>query len=408
MHIGRWTDAGACGGPRNRLWRCGFPSSAAFLLAAVTLSAQTRDDFEYWDANGNGDLTCSEAYRRGGSSGLKLPAYRYDRHGTAITYEWLQRRRSSDGDGDGSACESNSNPTGYVPQRVGTPARAPGGCPDDAETWRGLKVCEERPRTGYDRADYGTGYRTLEDEIIAMLPGTMKHAGQVYTPYSCLPFTIRPGGGAETDIEHIVALAEAHDSHIQSDRRRIFASDLDNLTIADPRVNRALKRDSDAGEWAPDHHGAWFAERVIAVKLKYGLSVDRAERDSLKALLAGGGERLDCSGRSGSAISTEMGATVLGVPVEATGLQPNHPNPFNRGSRIAYRLGAAGPVRLEVYNALGQPVRVLVDEDLQDAGMYQVEWDAWDRGVGRVASGVYYARLHHSGRAWTGRLLYLR
>ena len=209
----------------------------------------------------------------------------------------------------------------------------------------------------------------------------MKHAGQVYTPYSCLPFTIRPGGDAGTDIEHIVALAEAHDSHIQSDRRRIFASDLDNLTIADPRVNRALKRDSDAGEWAPDHHGAWFAERVIAVKLKYGLSVDRAERDSLKALLAGGGERLDCSGRSGSAISTEMGATVLGVPVEATGLQPNHPNPFNRGTRIAYRLGAAGPVQA---GGLQRPGAIRCASSwmrtLQDAGMYQVEWDAWDQG----------------------------
>ncbi|MCY3738215.1 MAG: T9SS type A sorting domain-containing protein [Gemmatimonadaceae bacterium] len=408
MHTGRWTDSGGCRGPRDRLWRCWLSSSAALLFSAVTLSAQTRDDFEYWDANGNGDLTCSEAYRGGGPAGLKLPAYRYDRHGTAITYEWLQRRRSSDGDGDGSACESNSNPTGYVPQRVDTPGPAPDGCGDDAETWRGLKVCEERPRSGYDRSDYGTGYRTLEDEIIAMLPGTMKHAGQVYTPYSCLPFTIRPGGGAGTDIEHIVALAEAHDSHIQSGRRRLFASDLDNLTIADPRVNRALKRDSDAGEWRPDHHGAWFAERVIAVKLKYGLSVDPAERDSLKALLAGGGARLDCSERSGSVISTEVEATVLGVPGEPTGLEPNHPNPFNRGTRIVYQLGTAGPVRLEIHNALGQSVRILVDEDFQDAGMYQVEWDARDQRRGRVASGVYYSRLHHSGQARTRRLLYLR
>ncbi len=397
MHIGRWTDSSGCRGPRDRLWRCGLSSSAALLFSAVTLSAQTRDDFEYWDANGNGDLTCSEAYRSGGPAGLKLPAYRYDRHGTAITYEWLQRKRSSDGDGDGRACESNSNPTGYVPKRVDAPAPVPDGCPDDAETWRGLKVCEERPRTGYDRADYGTGYRTLEDEIIAMLPGTMKHAGQVYTPYSCLPFTIRPAGDAGTDIEHIVALAEAHDSHIQSGHRRIFASDLDNLTIADPRVNRALKRDSDAGEWSPDHHGAWFAERAIAVKLKYGLTVDPAERDSLKALLAGGGARLDCSERSGS-VSTEVEATVLGVPVEATGLDP----------RIVYRLATAGPVLVEIYSALGQSVRTLVDEDSQDAGMYQVEWDARNQRGGSVASGVYYSRLHHSGRARTRRLLCLR
>ena len=36
----------------------------------------------------------------------------------------------------------------------------------------------------------------------------------------------------------------------------------------EPKVRR------DAGEWTPARHGAWFAERVIAVKLEYELSVD--------------------------------------------------------------------------------------------------------------------------------------
>ena len=46
--------------------------------------------------------------------------------------------------------------------------------------------------------------------------------------------------------------------------------------------------------WMPTHHGAWFAERVIQVKLEYGLTVDPAERDALEALLAGGGAQLNC------------------------------------------------------------------------------------------------------------------
>ena len=79
-----------------------------------------KDDFEYWDANGNGDLTCSEA-RRNGADGLKLPAYEDNRDGTGIIYEWLQRSRSSDTDGDGIACDSTSNPDGYVPGST-TPA----------------------------------------------------------------------------------------------------------------------------------------------------------------------------------------------------------------------------------------------------------------------------------------------
>ena len=260
------------------------------LAVPMAVAAQTKDDFAYWDQSGNGDLTCSEALGR--DEGLRLPAYRDDRDGTGIIYEWLERGRSSDGDDDGIGCDSESNPNGYIPQAQ-TPVE-PQGCPADAEVWRGLQVCEEQPRDGYDRDAFGTGYRSLEDDIIAALPATMRAAGQVYTPYSCLAFDIAPDGTAATDIEHIVALAEAHDSRIADDRRRDIAADLDNLTIADPTVNRSQKSDRDAAGWMPDRHGRWFAERVLAVKLEYGLSVDRAERDALEALLAGGGAELNC------------------------------------------------------------------------------------------------------------------
>ena len=214
----------------------------------------------------------------------------------------LERSRSSDTDSDGIACDSASNPNGYIPSRR-EPSRSrtrpavqvETSCSADAETWRGLKVCDEQPRDGYDRDAFGTGYSSLEDDIIAALPSTMKANGQVYTPYSCLAFGITATGTAATDIEHIVALGETHDSGIADNRRRDIASDPDNLTIADPTVNRSEKSDRDAAEWVPARHGAWFAERVIQVKLKYGLSIDPAERAALEALLAGGGAQLNCT-----------------------------------------------------------------------------------------------------------------
>ena len=43
------------------------------------------------------------------------------------------------------------------------------GCSAAAEIWRGLVVCSERPRDGYDRSAFGTGYRKLKDDIIAAL-----------------------------------------------------------------------------------------------------------------------------------------------------------------------------------------------------------------------------------------------
>ena len=126
------------------------------------------------------------------------------------------------------------------------------------------------------------------------MPPTIKANGQLYTPYPCITCDITANGTAETDIQHIVALAEAHDNRIADDRRRAVASDLVNLTTADPAANRSEKSDRDAAESMPVRHRVWFAERVVQVKLEYGLSVDPAERDALEVLLAGGEVQLNC------------------------------------------------------------------------------------------------------------------
>ena len=254
----------------------------ATVILPVAAQAQTKDDFEYWDLNGNSDLTCTEA--SGKDEGLKLPAYRDNRDGTGLIYEWLQRQRSSDTDNDGIACDSPSNPTGYVPGAGSTtpPPTNTRECPAGSPTWMDLPVCEEGARVSYDRDAFGSAYSSLEDEIIDALP---KSDGQVYTPYTCTLFDIQADGTAATDIEHIVALAEAYDSGLAESQFRTFAGDIDNLTIADPTVNRRQKSDLDAGEWEPPENRGWFAARIVAVKQKYGLSVNPDERDALQAML---------------------------------------------------------------------------------------------------------------------------
>ena len=269
----------------------------AIVVLSVEAQAQTKDDFEYWDLNGNGDLTCAEA--TGKDEGLKLPAYRDNRDGTGVIYEWLERERSSDTDDDGIGCDSTSNPNGYVPETDPTPPPTSNArqCPDGSPTWMDLPVCEEGARVGYDRDAFGSAYSSLEDEIIDSLP---KFGEQVYTPYTCTLFDIRPNGTAATDIEHIVALAEAYDSGLAESQFRNFAGDIDNLTIADPTVNRRQKSDRDAGEWEPPENRGWFAVRVVAVKQKYGLSVDPDERDALQAMLSSDPSRTVSCGDEGT------------------------------------------------------------------------------------------------------------
>jgi len=68
-------------------------------------------------------------------------------------------------------------------------------------------------------------------------------------------------------------------------------------------------------------------------------------------------------------------------------LGQNYPNPFNAATLIEYRLPRAGEARLEVFNAWGQVVDVLVD-GWHAPGSHVASWD-----VGQRASGTYFYRL---------------
>ena len=93
----------------------------------------------------------------------------------------------------------------------------------------------------------------------------------------------------ETDIEHIVAVSEARDSGLcaaEPETRRRFAADLLNLTLASPDVNRCGESGKcayDASQWLPPMNQYWFAARVITVRLKYDLTVDRRKADPWNA-----------------------------------------------------------------------------------------------------------------------------
>ena len=74
------------------------------------------------------------------------------------------------------------------------------------------------------------------------------------------------------------------------------------------------------------------------------------------------------------------------------GLLQNYPNPFNPQTEIAYTLPEGSNVKLEIYNVLGQKVKVLVDE-YQSAGTKKVIWDGRNENGEKVSSGIYFYRL---------------
>ena len=153
------------------------------------------------------------------------------------------------------------------------------GTAAEVETvWRGLIVLPEQRCSPYvsDEYDYS---QNLEMAVVSELGG-------VYAPYSDHWLTSR----RQTDIEHIVARSEAHDSGLcarSAAERRAFANDLANLTLALPAVNRQSKGARDAAEWQPDHNACWFAARVVEVRRRWRLTIDAAEARALEATLAG-------------------------------------------------------------------------------------------------------------------------
>ncbi|MCG3118755.1 MAG: hypothetical protein ALAOOOJD_01019 [bacterium] len=80
-----------------------------------------------------------------------------------------------------------------------------------------------------------------------------------------------------------------------------------------------------------------------------------------------------------------------GVPTEYA-LEQNYPNPFNPETWIKYQVPVSGHVRLSIYNAIGQQVRVLVDGE-QPAQYYSVMWDGRDNAGNPMPSGIYIYRL---------------
>ena len=89
------------------------------------------------------------------------------------------------------------------------------------------------------------------------------------------------------------------------------------------------------------------------------------------------------------------------------GLGDPFPTPFNAEVTIPLTIAAAGPVRLAVYNLLGQQVRLLAD-GWTEAGVHQVRWDGRTAKGAEAASGIYWAVLQAGGVVQTAKLALIR
>lgn len=156
-------------------------------------------------------------------------------------------------------------------------------------------------RTGYDRdlfhhwidAD-GDGCSTRNEVLLeeaddapTVGSGCSLSGGRWYSYYDAVSQT----STSDLDIDHTVPLAEAWDSGARSwssSEREAYANDLGDyrpLIAVTDTVNQA-KGDQDPAEWLPDHQVCRYVEDWVAVKHRWGLSVDSAEKSALTSLAA--------------------------------------------------------------------------------------------------------------------------
>jgi Zinc carboxypeptidase/Carboxypeptidase regulatory-like domain/FlgD Ig-like domain len=88
-------------------------------------------------------------------------------------------------------------------------------------------------------------------------------------------------------------------------------------------------------------------------------------------------------------------------------LSQNYPNPFNPSTTIQYSVPYVEEVKLTVYNALAEKVKILLDRQ-QKAGDYNVVWDGKNGAGEPMATGIYFCRMQASEFTFTRKMILLR
>lgn len=95
----------------------------------------------------------------------------------------------------------------------------------------------------------------------------------------------------------------------------------------------------------------------------------------------------------------EVDTIATGAPsvvVTSATLGQCRPNPFNPSTTIPFSIAVEAHVRLSVFDTRGRLVATLED-DVLAPGPYERRWNGVDSDGSRVASGVYFYRLHVDG-----------
>ncbi|GEM_PF-593336 len=127
----------------------------------------------------------------------------------------------------------------------------------------------------------------------------------------------------------------------------------------------------------------------------------------------------DIDGSVRNTVYPYMGAYEAPIPLSADGivddglprqfeLYQNYPNPFNPSTTIQFAIPEQANVRLEIYNMLGQRVKVLVADEYYQPGIYSVLWNGLNESNLPVTSGTYIYRIAAGNFVESKRMIFIK
>jgi hypothetical protein len=166
-----------------------------------------------------------------------------------------------------------------------------------------LAVKGRAPKTGYERAQFGDGWResggcdtrniVLRRDLrdITANEKCQVTSGVLNDPYTgkTIKFVRGSSTSAAVQIDHVVALSDAWQKGAQQlteEQREDLANDPLELLAVDGPANQQ-KSDGDAATWLPSNKPfrCQYVARQIAVKKKYSLWVTQAEKEAIVRIL---------------------------------------------------------------------------------------------------------------------------
>ena len=98
----------------------------------------------------------------------------------------------------------------------------------------------------------------------------------------------------------------------------------------------------------------------------------------------------------------------LDIPIQTKfTLEQNYPNPFNPSTNINYSVDNSEHVLLKIYDAKGELVKTLVNNEMA-AGDYSIKWDGTNHNGMKVSSGTYFYQIKAGQSIQTKKMIMIK